>query len=138
MKRILIMTAMVLAIATSTAWAGDHVQITVSGASPIPTQKLNGNDALQGTIQLWNTVNSFTFPVCNFGSLSINMHDVHLSGNNNAVYPAPLTIQQNGSEDLTLTPDQTSFSISSLGWSASTIVHISIPAGVSNEDGTDI
>src|SRR5262245_1047900 len=138
MKRILMMTAVVLAITTSTAWAGDNVQVTVSGTSPVPTQKLNGNDAIQGTIQLWYTVNSFTFPVGDFGSFSINMKDVHLSGTNNAVYPAPLTIQQNGSEDLILTPDQTNFTITGLGWNASTTVHISIPAGVSDADGTDI
>jgi hypothetical protein len=136
--RTLIMAAAVLSMATGIAWAGDNLQVTVSGGSPTPTQKVNGNQAIQGTIQLWYTVNSFTFPVGNFGSFSISMQDAHLTGTNNAVYSAPLTIQQNGSEDLVLSPDQTDFTITGVGWTGSTTVHISIPAGVSNADGTDI
>jgi hypothetical protein len=136
--RMAIMAVVALAITTATAWAGDNVQVTISAGSPTPTQKLNGNDAIQGTIQLWYTVNSFTYPVGNFGSFSINIQDAHLTGTNNAAYPAPLTIQQNGCEDLTLTPDQTNFTVTGLGWTGSTTVHIFIPAGVSNADGTDI
>src|SRR5262249_44691840 len=96
--RILFLPAVVLAVATGTAWPGDNVQVTVSAITPAATQKLNGNNAIQGTIQLWYAVHSFTFPVGNFGSFLINMNDVHLNGTNNAAYPASLSIHQNGSE----------------------------------------
>ncbi len=75
----LIMAAAVLSMAAGIAWAGDNLQVTVAGGSPTPTQKVNGNQAIQGTIQLWYTVNSFTFPVGNFGSFSVDIQDAHLS-----------------------------------------------------------
>jgi len=121
------------------AAAGDDVQTTVSGiGSPAPTQKINGNATTQGTIQLYYTVTDFAFPIGPFAQFAVDMKAVHLSGQNNAVYPAPLTLEQNGSENLQLTPDQSSFSITGLGWTGSSTVQITIPTGVPNADGTEL
>ena len=125
--------------AISSAAAGDDVQVTVTSVgSPAPTLKINGNATTQGTIQLYYTVTDFAFPIGPFAQFAIDMKDVHLSGQNNARYPATLTLEQNGSENVQLTPDQSSFSITGLGWTASTTVQIDIPAGVPNADFTEL
>ena len=137
--RIVAMTLFLFATVTGTIFAGDDIRMTVDGVgSPSPAVKINGNNTTQGTIQLFYTVTAFTFPVGNYATFSINMTDVHLNGANNAVYPATLTLTQNGSQELTLTPATSSFSVTGLGWSDSTNVVISIPPGVPNDDGTDL
>jgi hypothetical protein len=98
--------------------------------TPAPSLKLNGNQTTKGTIQLFYTVTDYAFPVGPFAQFSIDMTDVHLSGAA-GTYPAPLSLKQNGSESLVLTPDQTNFIISDLGWTDSSIVQITIPAGAS-------
>jgi hypothetical protein len=121
------------------AAAGDDLQVTVTGiGSPAPTMKINGNATTQGTIQLFYTINDFAFPTGPFAQFSVAMVDAHLSGKLDASYPAPLTLKQNGSENVLLTPDQTSFSIGGLGWTGSTTVQIAIAGGVPNADGTDL
>jgi hypothetical protein len=130
---------MVLAGGVTTAWAGDDVQVTVAAiGTPAPALNVNGNEATQGTIQLFYTVTAFAFPLGDFGQFSVSMGDVHLTGANNAAYPATLTLQQNGSDNLSLTTSQSSFSISGLGWTGSTIVQIAIPSGVSDDDGAEL
>ena len=117
--------------------AADDLQVTVNGiGTPAPSLKLNGNQTTQGTIQLFYTVADYAFPVGPFAQFSIDMTDLHLTGASGA-YPAALTLKQNGSQSLVLTPDQTNFNITGLGWTASSVVQITIPAGASNEDGTD-
>src|SRR5262245_6048248 len=123
----------------TTAWAGDNIQVTVNGVNtPLPSIKLNGNAATQGTIQLFYTVNAYTFPVGDFATFRIDMLNVHLAGSNNAVYSAPLTLVQNGSQNVILLPATSSFSVTGLGWTGTTNVLIRIPAGVPNADGTDL
>ena len=91
--------------ATRPAAAADDVQVTVTNVgSPAPTLKINGNATTQGTIQLYYTVTDFTFPVGPFAQFALNMQDVHLSGANNAAYPAPLTLEQNGSQNVRAHP----------------------------------
>jgi hypothetical protein len=125
------------ALAAGTA-AADDLQVTVNGiGTPAPSLKLNGNQATQGTIQLFYTVTDYAFPVGPFAQFSVDMLDVHVNGANGS-YTAPLTLQQNGSESLLLTPAQTNFTITGLGWTGSTTVQITIPAGVPTADGTDI
>jgi hypothetical protein len=121
------------------ASAGDDVQVTVTDVgTPASTQKLNGNEATKGTIQLYYTVTDYAFPVGPFAQFKVNMKSVHLGGQNNAVYPAPLTLAQNGSQNVQLTPEQSEFSIAQLGWEGSSIVQIDIPAGVPHADGTEL
>jgi hypothetical protein len=123
------------------AWAGDNIRVTVSGVAgwPSPNIVLNGNDTTQGTIQLFYNITGYTFPVGDFARFNVDMSSVHLGGANNAVYNnAVLTLTQNGSENLLLLPDLSSFDVTQLGWSGSTEVLIRIPAGVPNTDGTDL
>jgi hypothetical protein len=142
MNKISVVAGCLLALSLSAsrpAAAGDDLQVTVSGVgSPVPTLKINGNATTQGTIQLFYTVNDFVFPTGPFAQFSVSMVDVHLSGKADANYPAPLTLKQNGSENVLLTPDQTSFSISGLGWTGSATVQIAIAAGVPTADGTEL
>jgi len=125
--------------ASSSVWAGDNIQVTVSGgAGPEPVLKLNGNEAIQGTVQLFYVVEAYSFPVGPFASFMVDMNAVHLNGALNAVYPAPLTLSQNGSSNLILNPVPSSFSVLGLGEVGTTEVSISIPSGVPNADGTDL
>ena len=134
-----VLAGLIVMIMSTTAWAGDNIQVTVNGVNtPLPSIKLNGNAAIQGNIQLFYTVNAYTFPVGDFAKFRIDMVNVHLSGTNNAVYNAPLTLIQNGSENVTLLPATSSFSVTGLGWTGTTEVLIRIPAGVPNADGTDL
>jgi hypothetical protein len=124
-------------LAAGTA-AADDLQVTVKGiGTPAPSLKLNGNQTTQGTIQLFYTVTDYAFPVGPFAQFSIDMIDVHLAGANGS-YNAPLTLKQNGSQTLVLTPDQTNFTVTGVGWTGSTVVQITVPDGVSNDDGTDL
>lgn len=129
-----------LLVSLGTAWAGDNIQVNITTPSGqiAPALKLNGNDATLGTIQLFYSVNAFSFTPGNFTVFTVNMKDVHLNGNNNAVYPTTLTLKQNGSQDVTLTPDTSSFDVNTLGWSGSTNVTVAISPDVSSADGTDI
>jgi hypothetical protein len=129
---------LVLAISAS-AWAGDDIQTSVAPVgTPVPSIVLNGNQATQGTIQLFYDVTAFSFTPGPFARFSLNMQDAHITGASNAVYPATLSLVQNGSENLTLTPDTSSFNVTGQGWTGSTEVQISIPTGVPNTDGTDL
>jgi hypothetical protein len=142
MKRVSVVAGCLLAVSLSAsrpAAAGDDLQVTVSAVgSPAPTVNINGNATTQGTIQLFYTVNDFAFPTGPFAQFSVSMVDVHLSGKADANYPASLSLHQSGSQNVLLTPDQTTFSISGLGWTGSTTVQIAIPAGVPSTDGTDL
>jgi hypothetical protein len=135
--RVTVCLLAVLVLAARSA-AADDLQVSVNGiGTPAPSLKLNGNQTTQGTIQLFYMVTDYAFPVGPFAQFSIDMIDVHLTGTNGS-YNAPLTLKQNGSESLQLTPDQTNFTITGLGWTGSTVVQITIPDGVSNVDGTDL
>jgi hypothetical protein len=137
--RIAGLLGLMLAVAAAKSWAGDDIQMTVNGVgSPLPSVKINGNATTQGTIQLIYVVNAYSFPVGNFATFAVSMTDVHLSGPNNAVYPAPLTFTQNGSQNVILTPSPASFSIPQLGWTGSSNVVVTIPPNVPNADGTDL
>ena len=130
-KRAVGFAGLIVMIMSTTAWAGDNIQVTVNGVNtPLPSIKLNGNAAIQGNIQLFYTVNAYTFPVGDFAKFRIDMVNVHLSGTNNAVYNAPLTLIRHGSENVTLLPATSSFSVTGLGWTGTTEVLIRIPAGV--------
>ena len=132
--------AALLLVSFGTAWAGDNIQVNITTPSGqiAPTLKLNGNDTTLGTIQLFYTVNAFSFSPGNFTVFTVNMTDVHLNGSNNATYPTTLTLKQNGSQDVILTPDTSSFTVNALGWSGSTNVSVAIAPDVSNADGTDL
>jgi hypothetical protein len=123
------------------AWAGDNVSVTVSGVTgwPSPDIVLNGNATTQGTIQLFYNYTGYTFPVGDFARFRVDMSSVHLGGAGNADYNnAVLTLIQNGSQNLILLPDQSSFNVTHLGWTGSTEVLIRIPSGVPSADGTDL
>ena len=133
------LAGIIVLIASTTAWAGDDIQVTVNGVNtPLPSIKLNGNATTQGVIQLFYTVNAYTFPVGDFATFKVDMLNVHLSGSNNAIYNAPLTLVQNGSENVILLPATSSFTVTGLGWTGTTNVQVRIPAGVPNVDGTDL
>ena len=132
------MTLAVMATASVDGWAGDNLSVSIQDISPAATIKVNDKDVTQGTLQLWYTVTAFSFTPGFFGTFRIDMKDVHLSGPLNAVYPAPLTLTQNGSPNLTLTPAPSILSVTGLTWTDHSIVTIGIPSGVPNTDGTDL
>ena len=131
--------AVLVALLSSNAWASDNIVVTIGdNPSPAPAIKANGNEAIQGTIQLWYVVYGNSFPTGSFGTFTLKMEDKHLNGLENAVYPATMTLKQNGSQNVILTPTKTTFYVSGQGWKDETIVNITIPSGVPNADGTDL
>jgi hypothetical protein len=135
---ILLMTLTLIAATAVTGWAGDNIQVSVQDISPAASIKINGNDVTQGNLQLWYTVNAYSFPTGVFGTFRIDMKALHINGLTNASYPATMTLKQNGSQNLTLTPASSTIEVPYQGWEGSTVVTISIPSGVPNEDGTDL
>lgn len=142
--------ALVLMLAlASVAPAKDAIKASVVPvAPPTPIVQQNGNPYSAGTfavgtIQLFYTVNAYQFTAGNFASFNLNLQDVNYGTTPAAVYPAVLSLHQIGSKDLTLTPATSSFALSAVGWTGSTLVTISIPASVPadpslNTDGTDL
>ena len=137
-RKVLILTIVLVATMTANAWAGDNIQVSVQSISPEASIKLNGNDVIQGTLQLWYTVNAYSFPTGSFGTFRIDMRDVHLNGLTNSVYPATMTLKQKGGEALILTPAKSTFDVTGQGWQESTTVTMSILSGASNEDGAEV
>jgi hypothetical protein len=129
-----------LAVTSALASAGDNVQVTASAVTgwPEPAFKLNGNEQTQGTIQLHYVVEAYSFTPGEFARFSLSMEALHLNGAANAVYPATLTLAQNGSSDLVLTPTPAAIPVLAPGVLPVVEVSIVIPPGVPSEDGTDL
>lgn len=141
MRNICSVSLVTLILITGTAvnaWAGDNIQVSVHDISPEASVKVNGNDVVQGNLQLWYTVNAYSFPTGVFGTFEIDVKALHLNGQTNASYPATMTLVQNGSQNLILAPASSSIHVPYQGWEGSTMVTISIPNSVPNEDGTDL
>ena len=134
--RIFVVPIVLLAASSMSLWAGDNIQISVSDIQPNASVQINGNNVIQGPIQLYYTVKAYSFTPGSFGSFKVHMTDLHLNGALNAVYPAPLTLKQNGVQSLILEAQPSNYSVSGLGWSEDSEVTITIPAGVPNADGT--
>ncbi len=135
----------VLALVTArTAAAGDAVRASVTPNTP-PTPLVLQNGAgltpgtyAVGTIQLFYTVQALQFPAGPFASFDLGLAVAAGKPNPATQYPAGLTLHQTGSTQVTLTPDASSFLVTSAVWTGGTRVTISIPDGVSNDDGTDL
>ena len=138
LRSTVLMTLILIAATAVTGFAGDNVQVSVQAISPEASIKINGNDVTQGNLQLWYTVNAYSFPTGVFGTFNINMKALHLNGTANALYPATMTLKQNGFPNVILTPASGTFNVGYQGWEGSTVVTISIPSGVSNADGTEL
>ena len=143
-------TLAVVMVATGSIFAGaafaDAVQagVTIPAGQPVPVMTENGNGYTAGTyavgtIHLNYTTVGTTFPAGTFAVFQLNMSDFSSRGNTPA-YPAGLSLNQIGSDNLTLTPSMSPLSVSGIGWSSSVLVTVSIPASVAadpalNEDG---
>ena len=89
------------------------------------------NGTVPGTIQLMYTVTGNTFTAGNFGSFELDLSI--LLGTTSATYGTTLTLSQNGSDNLVLSPVPGSFSVTGRTWSDSSTVGISIPASVPSD-----
>jgi hypothetical protein len=135
-------------VGTGTAFA-DAIQagVTIPSGQPVPIITENGygnapGTSAVGTVQLNYTWVGTTFPTGTFAVFKLNMSDVPTNDKNKPTYPVSLSINQIGSDDLTLTPSATPLEvpIPGIGWSASVDVTVSVPALVAvdpalNEDG---
>lgn len=145
MKHTLLAVSAIIALASAgTASAEDAVRAGVTpNTPPTPIVTLNGTGLTPGTyaigtIQLFYTVQAFQFPVGQFATFNLDLAIEAGKPNPATAYPVPLTLEQTGSSNLTLTPSTSSFSVTTSAWTSSTIVTIAIPAGVPNDDGTDL
>ncbi len=136
----LLFTAFVLA---STAVAGDAIKASVEAPTTTPTPVVMVNGAgytpgtyAIGTIRLVYTVIGYAFTTGEFATFQLGLENTSgYKGGAATIYPVDLNLEQVGS-GLVLTPETATFSIESVNWRASTSVKISIPPGVSNDDGT--
>ena len=134
--------------ASSTASASDAVQagITVAAGQPTPVVTENGHgytpgNYAVGTIHLDYVHVGTTFPAGDFATFNLNlgMYDTQQSGKETA-YAFLLTLRDNGSPNLTLTPGSSPLLVTSREWTSSVPVVISIPSSVGldpdmNDDG---
>ena len=135
----------------SGAFAKDSVLASVStpysGLTPALT--MNGSpytsgNYVVGTIHLFYEVNAMQFTAGSIASFQLNLADVPVNSIiQPPTYPVGLNLGQVGSTSLTLTPATSSYSVGGLGWSASTVVTVSVANSVPgnpalNVDGTEL
>jgi hypothetical protein len=134
--------------ATGTAYA-DAVQagVTIPAGQPAPVMTENGSGYTPGTyavgtIHLNYTTIGTSFPTGPFAVFQLNMSDFSSSGKTPA-YPVSLSLTQNGSDSISLTPSLSPLSVSGVGWGTSVLVTVSVPDSVTldpllNEDGDEL
>jgi hypothetical protein len=141
-----------LALTALPVAAKDAVRASVSEDPeilPNPIVMNNGNPYSTGTfavgtIQLLYTAEGTQFPTGLFASFTLNLNiKPGPTTGQQTRYPVNLTLRQTGSQNVVLEPETKSFDVLESDWSASTTVHISIPASVAsdpdlNQDGTDL
>ena len=151
MKRTsLLLASVVLALAAlpTTGAAKDAV---AASATPIPEPTplvfnngnaySNGTYAI-GTIQLFYTVNAFTFTPGAFASFDLGLGvKVGPTSGQQTRYPVNVTLDQIGSQNILLAPDDDTFTVTGQTWTDHTTVHISISAAAAANvtcDGCDL
>ena len=114
------------------ALADDAIQSSVTNVTPAAIVTPNGQGSFSpGTIQILYTVEANQFTAGTFGSFTLNLEDIQKSAKGNfPTYPTSLTLTQNGSTQLTLSPQSSSLPVSGEGWNGSTVVTVSIPDSV--------
>ncbi len=137
-----------MATAVPAAAATDAVKATVTPTGqPLPILQENGNGLTPGTyaigtIQLFYTVQAFQFPTGPFATFDVGMVIAAASNPNTkktTSYPVQLTLEQIGSDQVTLTPATSVFSVTDRQWTGGTSVTISIPAPIPDpEDGDEL
>src|SRR6266536_548076 len=124
------------------AFAGDDIQSSVTNVSPSAIVTPNGQGGVSpGQIEILYTVVANQFTAGDFGSFTLNLQDVQTNTKGQfPSYPATLSLVQNGSTNMTLTPAASSFSVTGVGWVGSTVVSVYIPQSVVDDraDGTTL
>jgi hypothetical protein len=118
--------ALLLAMASTAAFANDQVVSTVSNL-PGPQATIVNNGVPSGTIQLWYTVVGTAFPCGSFAQFSLGLTDTAGSNGQTPSYPVTLNLAPSGNGtpvQLLAAPSQ--FNVSGPGWSDSSVVTVSI------------
>jgi hypothetical protein len=131
--------------------AKDAIQASVTPVSgPAPIVVVNGNPYSNGTfaagtIRLTYTINAFQFPtVTDIARFQVGLSDVHYSANPETTYSGlALSLTQTGSPNVLLSANPATFHPTGSGWSATSLVSISVPASVAsnptlNVDGAEL
>jgi len=138
----------IAAFAATSAFASNAVQagITIPAGQPVPVITENGHgytpgNYAVGTIHLDYVHVGNTFPSGPFATFQVDlgMYDT-LQGGKATVYSFPLTLSDNGSPSMTLTPAVSPVMVTGQGWTDHMAVVINIAGSVSldpslNEDG---
>lgn len=128
---------------TGDAYA-DAIQAGVTipaGQQQVPVMTENGQGYTPGsyavgTIHLDYTVVGTSFPAGAFGAFQLNLTDMYTSGRTPS-YPTLLSVAQNGSDKVVLTPSNSPLSVSGIGWTNSVLVTVSISPDVANDPDLD-
>ena len=133
------MLALVALALPTSGLAKDAVSAQVVPTTPVPIVLNNGNPLSSGTfavgtIQLFYTVNGFTFTPGEFSSFALNLgiKQGPMTGQQTQ-YPVTLSLSQVGSPNLILDPEPGSFVVSNALWKGSSTVHIVIPAATASD-----
>ena len=127
-----------------TAWAKDAVVASVTipadGRQAIVVE--NGTTQSQGTyaigtIHVLYTFVGFEFPTGDFAVFNLGLGVNQYGTKPATVYPVN-AIELDPTAELILTPQTSSFVVSGPAWTGATPVTVTIPAGVSNEDGATL
>jgi hypothetical protein len=128
---------------TGNAFA-DAVRVGVTipaGQQQVPVLTENGQGYTQGsyalgTIHLDYTVVGTSFPAGALATFQLNMSDFYTSGRTPS-YPTLLSVSQNGSDKVMLTPASSPVQVSGIGWADSMLVTVSISPDVANDPDLD-
>jgi len=130
--------ALLLVAASGTAWASDNIvsTVTIPAGQPVPIIVHNGVPS--GTIQLDYTWTTSTCTTGQFAQFNLDMVAEDGSGQSGD-YPATLTLAPSGAgTPAQLAPVPSSFTVSGLGWTGSSLVTINIASCDNFADGANL
>lgn len=105
-----------LAVLSATALAADKAvaTITIPGGCPTPVA-IESNGSAVGTIQILYTHVGTTFPAGSFACFDLNIAVANDTGSRHPSYPATLTVQQIGGDNVILSPANVTLTANGIG-----------------------
>ena len=127
---LVLLLATVLCAGSASAATKNYDQVKpvvgIPAGEPVPIIVNNGT--VPGTIQLLYTLTANQFTAGYFARFNVNLSI--LAGSTSSTYPTTLTLGQDGSTNVELSPDPSSFDVNDRGFTGNPLVTISIPSSV--------
>jgi len=129
--------ALLLAVASGTAWANDQIISTVTIPTGEPAPVIQDNGAVSGNIRLNYTVFDTQWPCGQFAQFNLDLV-AQLGTGRGGSYPADLNLAVSGSgTPVQLSPDPSYFAVTGTTWTGSSLVSVYIDCSKVSSSPTD-